>query len=257
MTEAITEGDYGLLNILPTDEEQQLNVGYLGRPKSTVYKVTEVINEEEVWVKEIGKDDCRRIPKRYFNKKALAKATTPHLDQECATSCPRLLTMTEAITVGDYGRLNILLTDEEEEKNVGYLGRSKSFIYKVTKIIDEEELWVKEIGDEEAYTGGFIMDGETIVGYRNYQIPKRYFNKIALKKVVTPHKVDFSKDSDSDKSERKNLKRKISQLENENVQLKKKNTESKTLIKGLREENVRLNQKFLKHIGRSATPLPA
>ena len=92
-----------------------------------------------------------------------------HLDKECATSCPALLTMTEAITKG-------------------------------------------------------------------------------VAKATTPHKVEFSKESDSDKSERENLKRKISQLENENLLLKKQNTKSKTLIEGLRKENVRLNEKFLKTV---------
>ena len=79
------------------------------------------------------------------------------------------------------------------------------------------------------------MDGETIVGYvgiqgLNIKVLLDKIQRIIKKSQITPHKVDFSKDSDSDKSERKNLiQGKYHRFENENVQLKKKNTEIRKL----------------------------
>ena len=145
--------------------------------------------------------------------------------------------MTEAITVGDYGFLNIFLTDKEKKMNVGYLGRPKSTVYRVHALMDEDDLWVVELG-----TMNFK------------QIPKRYFNKFIFLKDYRRRR-DEVKASSSGKAKAENyyshcenLKRKISQLENENLQLKKKNTESNTLIEGLRKENVRINEEVLQKL---------
>lgn len=288
MTEAITEGDYGLLNILLTDEEQQLNVGYLGRPKSTVYKVTKVINEEEVWVKEIGKDDCRRIPKRYFNKKALAKANTEGARKLVNTE-KALKLISKAEDSFDCKILELSQYVKEGKETEVFISFAQCTFDSHNKVKKRECIerecieqtaphWKNKVCSDE-YWKLYNTDDDLRKVYMRYCVlyffrtpherTREYFandpfflgamrtseeNKKALAKAITPHKVEFSKESDLDKSERENLKRKISQLENENLHLKKQNTKSKTLIEGLRKENVRLNEKFLKTVLKEKLP---
>ena len=149
--------------------------------------------------------------------------------------------MSEAITEGDYGLLDILLQQEEKQLDNGYLGRPISTVYKVTKV-DEEELWVKEIGKD-----------------RIYQIPKRYFNKMALSQAITPHRVQFTEQTNNVQTlqeENRQLKLKMRFLENtEGVlidqieKLLKEKSQLQNIIKGLRKENISLNEKYLATIG--------
>lgn len=146
-----------------------------------------------------------------------------------------------AITEGDYGLLNILLTDEEKQSDNGYLGRPISTVYKVT-IVAEEELWVKEIGKDSIF-----------------QIPKRYFNKMAMSEAITPHRVQFTEPTNNVQTlqeENRQLKLKMRFLENtEGVlidqieKLLKEKSQLQNIIKGLRKENISLNEKHLATIG--------
>lgn len=146
-----------------------------------------------------------------------------------------------AITEGDYGLLNILLTDEEKQSDNGYLGRPISTVYKVTRV-DEEELWVKEIGKDSIY-----------------QIPKRYFNKMALSEAITPHRVQFTEPTNNVQTlqeENRQLKLKLRFLEDSEgalidqiEKLLKEKSKLQNHIKGLRRENISLNEKYLATIG--------
>jgi len=152
--------------------------------------------------------------------------------------------MSVSITEGDYGLLNILLTQEEKQLDNGYLGHPISTVYKVTKV-DEEELWVKEIGKD-----------------RIYQIPKRYFNKMALSEAITSHRVQFSLKTEQTNNEQtlqeenRQLKLKMRFLEDTEgalidqiEKLLKEKSQLQNIIKGLRKENISLNEKYLATLG--------
>ncbi len=78
LTDQLTSGDRGYLNIHLKDEERKKGVGYLGRPLDTVYEVLAIVltpetgSEPEIRVMELRADASNSrsyiIPAKYFNK---------------------------------------------------------------------------------------------------------------------------------------------------------------------------------------------